>query len=162
MDTMVARTSRRTARLLAAVCLLGSLVAGVSAPVAASGPNIVAQWNKIAEDTVVGSGAQQIEGMIYMSYTQTAVYDALVAIYGTYEPYGPALTAPVGASADAAVVEAAYTTLANYFPGNATVLRPRGPPRCSGSVTGRPRPTASRSAIRQPWTSSRSGTATGV
>ena len=71
MDTMVARTSRRTARLLAAVCLLGSLVAGVSAPVAASGPNIVAQWNKIAEDTVVGSGAQQIEGMIYMSYTQT-------------------------------------------------------------------------------------------
>ena len=122
MDTMVARTSRRTARLLAAVCLLGSLVAGVSAPVAASGPNVVAQWNKIAEDTVVGSGAQQIEGMIYMSYTQTAVYDALVAIYGTYEPYGPALTAPAGASADAAVVEAAYTTLANYFPGNAAVL----------------------------------------
>ena len=122
MDTTVARKSRRTPRLLAAVCLLGSLVVGVAAPAAASGPNIVAQWNKIAEDTVVGSGAQQIEGMIYMSYTQTAVYDSLVAIYGGYEPYGPALTAAAGASPDAAVVEAAYTTLANYFPLNAVAL----------------------------------------
>ena len=52
-------------------------------------PNAIQQWNKIAEDTVVGSGAFQGEGEIYMSYASLAVYDAVVAISGGYEPYGP-------------------------------------------------------------------------
>ena len=51
-----------------------------------------------------------------MSYTQTAVYDALVGIDGTYAPFGPQIAAPAGASRDAAVVEAAYETLALYIP----------------------------------------------
>ena len=79
-------------------------------------PNTVQQWNKIAEDTVVGSGAFQGEGEIYMSYASLAVYDAVVAIQGGSEPYGPAIDAPAGASVDAAVVEAAYRTLSAYFP----------------------------------------------
>jgi hypothetical protein len=81
--------------------------------------NTVAQWNKIAEDTVVASGAFQSEGFIYMAYASAAVYDALVAIEGDFEPYGPAIQAPSGASIDAAVVEAAYRTLVNYFPAQA-------------------------------------------
>jgi hypothetical protein len=79
-------------------------------------PNSIQQWNKIAEDTVVGSGAFQGEGEIYMSYASLAVYDAVVAIQGGSEPYGPAIDAPAGASVDAAVVEAAYRTLSAYFP----------------------------------------------
>src|SRR3954453_10531757 len=79
-------------------------------------PNTVQQWNKIAEDTVVGSGAFQGEGEIYMSYTAAAVYDAVVAIQGGFAPYGPAISAPPGASVDCAVVEAAYRTLRHYFP----------------------------------------------
>jgi hypothetical protein len=51
-----------------------------------------------------------------MAYASAAVYDAVVAIEGGFEPYGPAITAPAGASVDAAVVEAAYRTLVNYFP----------------------------------------------
>ena len=47
--------------------------------------NTVAQWNKIAEDTVVGSGPFQGE-VIYMAYASAAVYDAVVAIEGGYEP----------------------------------------------------------------------------
>ena len=78
-------------------------------------PNTVQQWNKIAEDTVVGSGAFQGEGEVYMSYVATAVYDAVVAIEGGFEPYGPAINAPAGASLDCAVVEAAYRTLRHYF-----------------------------------------------
>ncbi|HEV8622022.1 MAG TPA: vanadium-dependent haloperoxidase [Actinomycetota bacterium] len=78
--------------------------------------NTVAQWNQIAEDTVVGSGAFQSEGLIYMAYVSAAVYDALVAIEGGFEAYGPPIAAPAGASADAAVVEAAYRTLWAYFP----------------------------------------------
>jgi hypothetical protein len=95
--------------------------AGTTRNAAAALPtgNTVAQWNKIAEDTVVGSGAFQSEGYIYMAYVSAAVYDAVVAIEGGFEPYGSAITAPEGASVDAAVVEAAYRTLVNYFPSQA-------------------------------------------
>jgi hypothetical protein len=77
--------------------------------------NTVAQWNKIAEDTVVGSGAFQGEGFIYMAYASTAVYNAVVAIAGGYEPLDSTISAPAGASVDCAVVEAAYRTLRYYF-----------------------------------------------
>ncbi len=119
---MIATRAGRSIRLLASLCLAGGLVLGSSSPAAASGPNIVAQWNKIAEDTVVGSGAQQIEGFVYMSYAQAAVFDALVAIKGRYVPYGPPISAPAGASSDAAVVQAAYETLVNYFPSSSAAL----------------------------------------
>ena len=57
-----------------------ALVALVS-PASATLPpgNTVQQWNKIAEDTVVGSGAFQGEGYIYMAYASAAVYDAAEA-----------------------------------------------------------------------------------
>ena len=74
------------------------------------------QWNQIAENTVVGSGAFQNEGLIYMGYVSAAVYNAAVAIHGHYAPLGVGVHAPKGASIDAAVIEAAYDTLVNYFP----------------------------------------------
>lgn len=89
----------------------------LASPASATLPpgNTVQQWNKIAEDTVVGSGAFQPEGFLYMAYVTAAVYDAVVAIEGGFEPYGPPITAPPGASTDCAVVEAAYRTLRYYF-----------------------------------------------
>jgi hypothetical protein len=97
--------------------LLIALSLVVVAPATAVLPpgNTVAQWNKIAEDTVVGSGAFQPEGFIYMAYASAAVYDAVVAIEGGFEPYGPPITAPPGASVDCAAVEAGYRTLRYYF-----------------------------------------------
>ena len=77
--------------------------------------NTVQQWNKIAEDTVEGSGAFQAEGFIYMAYVSAAVYDATVAIEGGFEPYGPPITAQPGASVDCAIIEASYRTLLYYF-----------------------------------------------
>src|SRR5262249_39135046 len=57
--------------------------------------NTVAQWNKIAGDTAVGSGAFQAEGFIYMAYASTAVYNSVVAIEGGQEPLlGSTITAP--------------------------------------------------------------------
>src|SRR6476659_10774201 len=104
--------------------LLIALSLSVVAPATAVLPpgNTVAQWNKIAEDTVVGSGAFQPEGFIYMAYASAAVYDAVVAIEGGFEPYGPPITAPPGASVDCAIIEAAYRTLVNYFPSQAGTL----------------------------------------
>src|SRR4029450_5564796 len=77
--------------------------------------NTVAQWNQIAEDTVVGSGTFLPEGFLYMAYASAAVYEAVVAIEGGFEPFGPPIPAPPGASVDCAVVEAAYRTLRYYF-----------------------------------------------
>jgi hypothetical protein len=98
--------------------LIALTLVALASPASATLPpgNTVEQWNKIAEDTVVGSGAFQAEGFIYMAYASAAVYDAVVAIEGGFEPYGPVITAPAGASVDAAVVEAAYRALVNYFP----------------------------------------------
>jgi len=92
-----------------------------AAPTLPSG-NTVQQWNTIAENTVVGSGAFQAEGFLYMAYMSAAVYDAVVSIEGGYEPYGSAITADSGASTEAAAVEAAYRTLVNYFPDQAAAL----------------------------------------
>jgi hypothetical protein len=113
---------RRLARVhpavaIAVTALAVAASAGTTRNAAAALPpgNTVAQWNKIAEDTVVGSGAFQSEGFIYMAYASTAVYNASVAIEGGYEPLDSTITAPAGASVDCAVVEAAYRTLRYYF-----------------------------------------------
>ena len=100
--------------LVLAVVASASMAQGARATLPAG--NTVVQWNKIAEDTVVGSGAFQNEGLIYVSYESAAVYNAVVAIQGGYEPLlGSTLTASAGASVDCAVVEAAYQTLRYYF-----------------------------------------------
>jgi hypothetical protein len=108
--------------------------------------NVVQQWNAIAENTVVGSGAFQNEGLIYMAYVSAAVYDAVTAIEGGYEPYALPIEGPPGASAEAAVVEAAYRTLRYYFPAQAGALDalyaealaaiPDGPAKQSGLEVG--------------------------
>jgi len=97
--------------------LIASALVALASPASATLPpgNTVQQWNKIAEDTVVGSGTFQPEGFLYMAYVTAAVYDAVVAIEGGFELYGPPITAPPGASTDCAVVEAAYRTLRYYF-----------------------------------------------
>jgi hypothetical protein len=110
-------------RLLCASALAASSVLHSRSAEAVLPPgNAVQQWNTIAEDTVVGSGAFQNEGLIYMAYVSAAVYDAVVGIEGGFEPYALAIDAPPGASLDAAVVEAAYRTLRNYFPEQAATL----------------------------------------
>src|SRR5437868_15144708 len=63
--------------------------------------NAVQQWDKIAEDTVVGSGAFQNEGLIYMAYVSSAMYYSISP--GEHR----------GRSSDAAVVESAYQVLSH-------------------------------------------------
>src|SRR6266511_4170728 len=106
---------RVVAVAIAVVAVAASAGTTLNAAAALPPGNTVAQWNKIAEDTVVGSGAFQSEGLIYMAYASTAVYNAVVAIEGGYEPLDSTITAPAGASVDCAVVEAAYQTLGDYF-----------------------------------------------
>jgi hypothetical protein len=51
-----------------------------------------------------------------MAITQLAVFEAVNAITRDYKPYLGTVVAPVGASADAAAVAAAYQVLKTYFP----------------------------------------------
>jgi hypothetical protein len=133
--------------VLAAVLLIGA-AAGTERNAAGALPpgNTVEQWNKIAEDTVVGSGTFQIEGLIYMAYESSAVYDAVVSLQGGYPPLEPAFRVSKTASPDAAVDSAAYRTLRHYFPAGyasldasyaeALAAIPDGPAKVSGVQIG--------------------------
>ncbi len=111
--------------LAASVCL--ALVVGTSRASVASHNSAAAEsasnvltWNLTAVNTVraASPAKAQIEGLIYMSYVQAAVYDAVTKIEGRYVPYHDftAPVSPVGASSDAAVGAASYTILSHYFP----------------------------------------------
>jgi hypothetical protein len=53
---------------LVVVAAFGATTSRDARAVLPSLPSTVLQWNKIAEDTVLGSGAFQGEGEIYMAY----------------------------------------------------------------------------------------------
>jgi VCPO second helical-bundle domain len=121
----LARLLRLVMAAVTALAVTASVGTTPNATAALPG-NTVSQWNQIAENIVVGSGAFQSEGLIYMAYVSAAVYDAVVAIEGGFEPYGPSINAPDGASTEAAVVEAAYRTLWASFPPSS--CNPASPP----------------------------------
>jgi hypothetical protein len=83
-----------------------AVLAGAARNAAAALPpgNAAQQWNKIAEDTVVGSGVFQGEGFVYMAYVSMAMDRAV----------NPGERN--GQSPDAAITEAAYRVLVQYFP----------------------------------------------
>jgi len=82
-------------------------------------PGAVLTWNTYAVNAVRSSTPTKVQtdGMVYMSYVQAAVYDAVTKLEGRYEPYHDFAFAPdQNASVQAAVAAAARTTLNNYLP----------------------------------------------
>ena len=82
-------------------------------------PDAVLTWNTYAVNAVRSSTPTKVQtdGMVYMSYVQAAVYDAVTKLEGRYEPYHDFAFAPdQNASVQAAVAAAARTTLNNYLP----------------------------------------------
>ncbi|HLB18169.1 MAG TPA: vanadium-dependent haloperoxidase [Gaiellaceae bacterium] len=112
--------------LLAVLAMLTILVPSAAVEVASSTPTPANQalldWNAIGVQTMISPPAGttlptfQTEGLIYMSYLQAAVYDAVTAIEGGYQPYKVSLSPPAGATAQAATIGAAYEILGTYFP----------------------------------------------
>src|SRR5947209_14819283 len=78
-------------------------------------PNVISDWALIAVNTiaptVVGSGQNAYGAMVPI-----AMYDAVVAIEGGYEPYTAPVIAPAYADVTAAVATAAYRVLHERFP----------------------------------------------
>ncbi len=84
-----------------------------------SSKNIILEWNEIATDAYDRSPPGYANGWRGITIAQVAVFDAVNAIEGRYQPYlnpkGP-LTSPPGASVDAAAATAAYRVLRTLYP----------------------------------------------
>jgi hypothetical protein len=131
-------TRYRALRVVVAAVMAFAVAAALGAThdAAAALPpgNAAQQWNKIAEDTIVGSGAFQGEGFVYMAYVSMAMDRAV----------NPGKRR--GQSPDAAVTESAYRILVHYFPAQAPDLTalydaalaaiPDGPAKRNGIVYG--------------------------
>ncbi len=92
-------------------------------PATSAKPDAVITWNEIARRAAITVAKQfPAQSEIYVSFAQAAVYDAVVAIEGRYQPYKLILARQPGASVDAAVAAAAHDTLLHYFPAQQTAL----------------------------------------
>jgi len=81
---------------------------------------VVLQWNEIAVATI---GAQPpFPSARFMATVQLAVFEAVNAITGDYEPYLGTISAPPGASTEAAAVAAAHGVLKSFFPAQGATL----------------------------------------
>lgn len=112
----------------AAAATVAALLASSSAPAVEASPapgippDAVLTWNQNAVNAVRASAPSkfQVEGLIYMSYVQAAVYDAVTKLDGRYVPYHDFTYSVVpGTSAQATVAAAAQTALDNYLPDQA-------------------------------------------
>ncbi len=129
---MKSRTIRtKTSLVLTGILVAAAALASTSAmahkppPVPAIPPDAVLTWNTNAVNAVRASSPSkfQVEGLIYMSYVQAAVYDAVSKLEGRYAPYHDfAATVVPGASVQAAVAAAAQTTLDDYLPDQAPTV----------------------------------------
>jgi hypothetical protein len=77
---------------------------------AAAAPNPVTEWAVIVQSAIHNPGEPRPAASAYIlqTMTQLAVYDAVVAITGGYQPYNTGVNAPKGADLRAAVATAAY------------------------------------------------------
>ena len=81
---------------------------------AAARADVVQDWNQIMLSTMIAQSP--FAQARFAAITQLAVFEAVNACSGTYEPYLGSIIAPAGASADAAAIAAAHAVLKNYFP----------------------------------------------
>lgn len=99
-------------------------VAGQPVTIVSAGPNAVSYWNEIASTTVNVPAAatgtpeeQRPNGSADLATVHVAIYDAVMAIVGTYQPYAVIPpSAAADASQEAAIGSAAYRVLLGLFP----------------------------------------------
>lgn len=108
--------------------------------------DVVLDWNVIAVNTAIANNQNPFAQARYGAIVQLAVFEAVNSIVGDYHPYLGTVTAPPGASAEAAAIEAAYRVLVTYFPASKATLDaelanslgsiPDGQAKADGMATG--------------------------
>ncbi|MGH8992767.1 MAG: vanadium-dependent haloperoxidase [Acidimicrobiia bacterium] len=95
------------------LAVFGSLVTTSSAGVLAQtapAPNVVTEWSRIVQPAIHSAAEPRspVGAFIVHTLVHLAVYDAVMAIEGGFEPFRTTLDAPGGADVRAAVATAAY------------------------------------------------------
>ncbi len=119
-------TVARPLRIRSRLALLGA--AALLAPLAVSAgtttayatttnddPSAVVEWNSVATSTL-NAVKPPAEAFLYLAFVQAAVYDAVVGIHRTYEPYSYTARPDRPTSAQAAAIAAAHRILVTYVP----------------------------------------------
>jgi membrane-associated phospholipid phosphatase len=84
--------------------------------------NVVLEWNQLALHAVAQARLSPVFVSRDLAITQAAVYDAVVAIDRSFEPYFAHVQASHGASLEAAAAQAAHDTLTALFPAQASTF----------------------------------------
>jgi hypothetical protein len=85
--------------------------------------NVVTDWTATASTTIVTNGGQSpAASSVWFAYSSLAVYDAVNAITGQYQPFYYRVEGPSTASIDAAAAAAAHRVLVSYFPSQQLAL----------------------------------------
>ena len=99
--------------ILAASALVGAGTAHADA---------VTDWNAIMQATVSRPPTNPFFQARWAAIVQLAVFEAVNAVTGNYQPYLGTIAAPPGASPDAAAIAAAHRTLVTLRPASAAAL----------------------------------------
>jgi hypothetical protein len=110
------KTNKVQCLIAAGLALVG--VAGLSAARA----DEVSDWNQNTFTAIFTAKTTPLFTTRVIALVQSAVFDAINGVYNRYTPVHVPPTAPNGASARAAVVQAAYASLLNLYPAQKTTL----------------------------------------
>ena len=117
------RVATGVTAMLALVAVLALGPAGTSAaPSAAPTENAVVYWSGVAANAIV-VGRAPASSAVLGGMVHGAMYDAVAAVEGRLKPFATGVTAPPGASADAAVAQAARDVLVARVPGQAAAVQ---------------------------------------
>ncbi len=85
--------------------------------------NVITDWNSMASKTIVATaGTPPPAAGVWFAYMSLAMYDAVNAITGQYQPVYYRTSGSSDASTDAAAAAAAHRVLVNYFPAQQSAL----------------------------------------
>jgi hypothetical protein len=95
----------------------GVAVGGVAARSRLGNPDVIANWNLVAQAALLGDTTKKPqEHFLYLAFLNIAMYDAVVGIHGRYQPYALHARAQGRTSDEAAVAAAAHHVLETYTP----------------------------------------------
>jgi hypothetical protein len=95
-----------------------------AAPTVVPGDNAVVHWSGIAASAIVAGPRPPASSSVLAGMVHGAMYDAVAAVEGGLKPFATGVTAPPGASVDAAVAQAARDVLVARVPGQAATVQP--------------------------------------
>jgi hypothetical protein len=84
--------------------------------------NVILEWNQLALDAIRATKSNPLVSSRALAITQAAVYDSVVAIDQSFDPYHAHVDASRGASLEAAAAQAAHDTLSALFSSQTSIF----------------------------------------